>query len=114
MPFANKKTSDKYYEHNCPLTFTHFDTNFLDNEMIMKGNKIGHSHDGIRFMAHTVLNPGETLFFRLDCELSNYPGPDSWDGFRTMAIAKVIRCRPIHDNSEFGFIVNVRYDSSEH
>jgi hypothetical protein len=114
MPFANKKTSDKYYEHKSPLIFTHFDTKFPNDEKIMKGKKIGHSHDGIKFMTPTALNPGETLFFKLDCEPSNYPEPDSWDGFRSIAIAKVDRCRPIPDNSEFGYLVSASYDNSEH
>lgn len=106
---ANKKITNKDYRHHSLLTFTYFNTSYLNSQHHYEGQKVSHTPDGLRFMTSLNIIPGETLLIKLNCGSSEYPSQEAWEGYRSITLAKVLWCRPVNDKTDSRFMVGVKY-----
>ena len=113
MPSKDKKNQPSY-EINTPLIFTRFNTAYPDEDNYNTGEKISHSKNGLSFVTHEAINPGAVILIRLDRKSSKSVGPGTWDGSRTISMAKVERCTPTDEKSGFNFLINASYYKGEH
>ena len=114
MGDQNNITSNKKFQYGAPLLFTRFDSSYLGDEYYGKGEKINHSPGGLSFKTSVSLKPGEFLLIKMDSDPSKYLGPNAWEGYRSITMAKVEECRPIYDEPKSSYFINTSYYNSEH
>jgi hypothetical protein len=109
MSFEPEKRRFPRHDHSAPLTYCHFQASAHDSSDHYPGELLGHGAGGLRFKSRSAVRPGTMLLIKLNCGSGSSPGPDAWEGFRTVTLAEVMWCQPASEEEGAEFLVGAKY-----
>lgn len=97
------------HDHCAPITYCHLHATSQTSRPQHQGVLLGHGAGGLRFQSREAIRPGTTLLIKLDCSAEPPPGPDNWEGLRTVTLAEVTWCQPVSDDVDSDHMVGAKY-----
>ena len=101
-----EKRGEKRRTESASIVFSPFSVqNWSDNS-----SKVGNfSSNGVYIIANRALQPGATIYIRVENTSSPKQCNDGSARLRTTTLAQVRWCRPVEEDSGFRFGIGVKY-----
>ena len=100
---TEKRASDRHNQE-ATITWSYFNTNEY-----FRAKMINYSEGGLRIESEFKLQPGATIFIRLDKVLPNLSDHKLHDGFRTVTLGETKWCNEIHVAGSYKYGIGIRF-----